>query len=134
MTEKCRVCARLTPRCAGSAIAAARVAIGVGALRAPGPLLAVWVGKDLSERRAARVMGRALAGRDLVLGGLALFALHRGQQPGAARVAVGAGAVADGVDLLATLIAWRELPRWTRYLVLLATLGASAGGVWAATG
>jgi len=132
MTEPHRACPSPTPRTTGTAIAAARVALGVGALIAPGPLLSVWVGQDLSARRAARVMGRALAGRDVALGALALCALRRDQPPGAARVAVGAGAVADGVDLLATLIAWPALPRCSRYLVVLATLGATAGGVWAA--
>lgn len=123
--------APITPHAVGGALAAARVAVGVSALVAPGPLLRLWVGPELSQTRPARVIGRALAGRDAALGALALYASLGGRST-AARIAVGAGAAADGVDLLATLIAWPTLPRRSRYLVLAVTGGAVVAGAWAA--
>jgi hypothetical protein len=115
---------------AGAAIAVGRVGIGVGALVAPRPLLEAWIGKAVAEAPWAAVLGRALAGRDLALGVLALRARAAGR-PKAARAAIALGAFADGVDMVATLKAWPDLPRGRRWLVLGLTLGATAAGALA---
>jgi len=114
----------------GAGIAVGRVGLGAGALVAPRPLLAMWVGETAAAGPAAQVFGRALAGRDLALGALALRAVVAGR-PKAARAATALGAFADGVDMVATLRAWPELPGGRRWLVLGLTLGATVAGALA---
>jgi hypothetical protein len=75
-----------------------------------------------------QVFARALGGRDLVLGTGALTA-----ESDAALAKIAAlGAVADGIDFLATLKDFTRLPRLGRILVLGSTLGACAIGLIAA--
>jgi len=70
------------------------------------------------------VFGRALGSRDLALGLGALAALARpSAAAGPARAWVGAGALADALDVAATVASWDELPQRSRWLV-----AASAGG------
>jgi hypothetical protein len=71
-----------------------------------------------------QVLARALGARDLALGVTGLA------RP--APATAGLGAFADGVDLAATLLAWRSLPARGRYLALAATVGATALGAWCA--
>ena len=104
-----------------AALAAARTAIGVLALAAPTLVTRPWLGQDRSA--APRVLGRALGGRDLVLGLGALAAL-RPMPPGPRSaghpgVWTGAGALADSLDVLATVAAWDELPAAGRWLVVM---------------
>ena len=71
---------RVQLRRGATAVAAARVAIGVLALARPGVPSRPWVGVgagtgDGTAGLAARVLGRALGGRDLGLGLGALVAL-----------------------------------------------------------
>ena len=87
-----------------TAMAAARTAIGVVALAAPTLVTRPWLGPDRGP--AARVLGRALGGRDLALGLGALAALQ--QPPAGPRSAghpgmwIGVGALSDATDVLAT--------------------------------
>jgi hypothetical protein len=105
------------------AVAAGRVALGVAALAWPAVPARPWVGAAADDL-AARVFGRALGARDIALGIGALAALRRpAEASGPARAWVAAGALADGLDVVASLAAWRELPRAGRWLV-----AASAGG------
>jgi hypothetical protein len=111
------------------ALAAGRVALGLAALAWPALPARPWVGAA-GDDLAVRVFGRALGARDLALGLGALAALRgpAGQpapagQPGPAGSWVAAGALSDGLDVVASLLAWRELPRHGRWLVV-----ASAGG------
>jgi len=119
-----------------AALAAARVAIGVGALVSPALIARPWVGAAASEP-AGKVLGRALGGRDLALGAGALAALLGVAPLGAAPVGgaaawVGLAALADSCDVLATAAHWGELPTVTRWLVLGSAGGAAAvGGVTA---
>jgi hypothetical protein len=120
------------------ALAGARTAMGVAALAAPSLIWRLWVGETRGV--PARVLGRALGGRDLVLGLGALVALRAvpagsaaaGTSAGAAAwtagVWVGFGAVSDSLDLLTTALAWDELPVVGRWLI------ATPAGVWAAVG
>ncbi len=87
-----------------------------------------WVGAAADDL-AARVFGRALGARDLALGLGALAALQgpaAGTAP--ARAWVAAGALSDALDVVASLLAWRELPRVTRWLVAVSAAGAALAG------
>ncbi|MGH3319117.1 MAG: hypothetical protein ACRDN9_02865 [Streptosporangiaceae bacterium] len=105
-----------------AALAVGRVALGVSLLAAPGPLLRPWTGQP-AELPAARMLARAMGGRDLALGLGALTALSRNGQ---SRGWVLAGAAADGADLVATVLAWPALPRAGRW-VAAAAAGSGAG-------
>lgn len=122
-----------------TAVAAARVAIGVTALAWPSVPSRPWVGTGTGSTGAddaggdlpSRVFGRALGGRDLALGLGALAALsqegrHADRRPASAWVA--AGALSDALDVAASLAAWRELPRLTRWFVVGSAAGAALAG------
>ncbi len=104
--------------------AAARSALGIVALTLPGMALAPWVGGARRDP-AARLLARALGGRDLAIGVGALQALRAGGQLGPWALA---GGLADAGDVVVTLLSWRALPRRGR----LAVLAAASGGVLAA--
>ncbi|HTZ23255.1 MAG TPA: hypothetical protein VMC83_04605 [Streptosporangiaceae bacterium] len=123
---------RVQLRRGATAVAAARVAVGVLALARPGVPSRPWVGVGAGAEEgtaglAARVLGRALGGRDLSLGVGALAALT--QEDGESSSAwVAAGALCDALDVATTLASWRELPRVTRWFVLTSAGGASLVG------
>ncbi len=87
-------------------------------MAAPVPLSRAWTGED----RGAAVLGRALAGRDMALGLGAILAM-RHDAP--VRGWVEAGGLADAIDLAATLLAWRSLPRASRWGVAAVTAGGA---------
>jgi hypothetical protein len=110
------------------AVAAGRVAIGLAALAWPSVPARPWVGAAANDL-AAQVFGRALGGRDLALGLGALAALQRpGAEPASASAWVAAGALSDSLDVAASLASWRELPRVSRWLVILSAGGAALVG------
>lgn len=113
-------------RRAAGALAAARALLGVGALVLPRLPAAPWVGAEEARRTSVRLFARTLGGRDLALGLGALAALAG---DGEARRFVEAGALADGCDAAATLLAFTKLPARSRWLVLASTVGAAAAGV-----
>jgi hypothetical protein len=147
-------------RRSATAVAAARVAIGVAALVRPDVPSRPWVGTGAGDGPAGlagRVFGRALGGRDLALGLATLVALRElDSEPGspgepgesgadgsaggdgpkavprgareAASLWVAAGALADALDVVTSLASWRELPRFTRWLVVGSAAGASLTG------
>ncbi len=109
-------------------VAAGRVALGVTALVWPSVPARPWVGAAADDV-AARVFGRALGARDLVLGLGALAALQGpAAQTGSARAWVAAGALSDALDVVASVSSWRELPRFTRWLVAASAGGAALAG------
>jgi hypothetical protein len=135
----------LTPdrlRQAALALAAGRIAMGVTALAAPSLIWRPWVGDTRGV--LARVLGRALGGRDLALGLGALAALRAvppasvtagtpvGAAAGTAGAWVGFGAVADSLDLVTTVAAWDELPWVGRWLIATTAGGAAVVGAVAA--
>ena len=112
--ERARDCARW--------LAYGRIAIGVAALVVPPRLARPWVGPH-ADLPAARVLSRALGGRDLALGLGVLLALRH---DGPARGWVEAGGLADTGDLVATLLSFRALPTRGRWAVAAAAAGAAA--------
>jgi hypothetical protein len=117
-----------------AAIAAARTAIGVVALAAPTLVTRPWLGPDRGP--AARVLGRALGGRDLALGLGALAALQPTpagpQSAGHPGIWIGLAALSDAMDVLATVAAWDELPPVGRWLVAMSAGGSAVAGAAAA--
>lgn len=131
---------------AATAVAAGRVALGVTALAWPSVPARPWVGASADDL-AGRVFGRALGARDLALGLGALAALRQrpGEPapagpgpaapapaapapPGPAPAWIAAGALSDALDVAATVAAWSELPRRTRWLVAASAGGAALAG------
>ena len=144
-------------RRSATAVATARVAIGVAALVRPDVPSRPWVGTGAGDGPAGlagRVFGRALGGRDLALGLATLVALRQldsetsnpgeSGEPGAdgsdgqkavprgareaASLWVAAGALADALDVVTSLASWGDLPRFTRWLVVGSAAGASLTG------
>jgi hypothetical protein len=110
------------------AVAAGRVALGVTALAFPSVPARPWVGAPADDL-TAQVFGRALGGRDPALGLGALAALQApAAGAGSARAWVAAGALSDALDVVATAVSWRELPRVTRWLVAASAGGAALAG------
>lgn len=114
---------RARARKAAGVVAAGRAALGVVAFVAPSLPARPWVGHGEALRPAVRLFARTLGARDLALGLGALLALRHG---GHVRGWVEAGGLADTGDAVATLVAFRDLPRRTRWLVLASTAGAAA--------
>lgn len=101
------------------------VGLGVTALAVPETAGAVWIGTGATGRDKA-VLLRALGGRDIALGaGVLLSSEHAGLL----RRWVLLGAFSDFVDILATAAGFTELPKWRRWLVVLASGGAVATAV-----
>lgn len=106
-------------------LAGARLALGAMALVMPARLARGWVGAE-SAGGNGRVLARAMGGRDLALGLGAVLAIGHDAP---ARGWMEAGGLADAGDTVATLLAWRALPRRGRWAVL-----ALAGGSVIASG
>ena len=109
-------------------VATARIGLGVVAAIAPTVVARPWIGEE-AHGPGAKVLGRALGGRDLALGLGPVLAARRGAP---IRGWVEAAVLADLVDTGATLIAFRRLPRRGRWLVLASAGGAAAAGALAA--
>ena len=109
-------------RQAAGALAATRVAIGIVAFIVPSVPARPWVGRGEAELPAVRLFARALGSRDVALGLGALIAFREGKPM---RGWVEAGGLSDAGDALATLKAFRGLPKPTRWRVLAATVGAA---------
>ncbi len=115
-------------RTAAAALAAGRVAIGLGLLVAPATIGRIWIGRD-ADRRSVQVLVRAFGARDVVLGAGALLAMRHGR---GLRGWVEAGAVADAADALATLAARDELPDLGSATTVVLAGSAAVTGAWAA--
>jgi hypothetical protein len=126
-------------------VAAGRAGLGVTALIWPRVPARPWVGSAAADGVAARVFGRALGARDLALGLGAMAALGRADATGSATASgdaggragaadrsaaawVAAGALSDALDVAASVSSWHELPRVSRWLVVLSAGGAAVVG------
>lgn len=107
-----------------------RLAMGAGFLRDPGSAGPTWIGSREARRPGARVFGRGLAARDLGLGAGALVALLRDASD--ARAWMAGHALADGADLVATLVEARRLPARPRTIALGIAGASTAIAAWAA--
>jgi hypothetical protein len=104
-----------------------RACLGLVAMASPDRVARPWVGEG-ADRDDAKVLGRALGGRDLALG---LGALAAAASGGPLSLWAAAGALADAVDAVVTMARFKHLPRHGRALVLTsagsaALLGAAA--------
>jgi len=88
-------------------LAANRTLFGLGYLIAPDRMGEAWVGRKAGAEQV-QVLTRALGARDLVLGVGALAAMRT--RDGSERGWFAAHTVADGTDLVATIIARKRLP------------------------
>jgi len=108
--------------------ARSRMAIGAALVVLPGLAGRLWIGDD-SRRGAVKVFAQALGGRDLALGLGVVIALDRGAP---VRGWLEAGALADTVDLAATVLARDSIPAGARRAaVALAGGSAAVGGLLA---
>ena len=112
----------MSPRDIAIAQARGRIALGAGALLAPGIAGRAWIGRD-ANRAAVKVLARGLGARDVALGLGVVIALDRGAP---VRGWLEGSALADAGDFLATLVAGRAWPPAARGGVL-AIAAASAG-------
>jgi hypothetical protein len=99
-----------------------RLGIGATAVVAPGLVSRPWLGGVAAEP-AGRLFARAMGGRDLALGIGALRALAVSDDESRPWVAL--GGVADLVDAMATVVAFGQLPRRSRWGIMAVTLGAA---------
>jgi len=103
-------------------VALGRIGIGCTALVAPTFMTRPWIG-DGAGTRDARLLARAMGGRDLALGLGTLRAL--GTDPAEARPWVALAGMADALDATVTVLAFHRLPRVTRWGILASTVGAA---------
>jgi hypothetical protein len=102
---------------------AARVAVGLAVLVAPGAATGPWLGRSATDP-AIRSMVRLVGVRDALLGGGTAWAASAGH--GAVGWAL-AGAAADCADLLVTVADRSRLPRSARAVAALAAGGTATG-------
>ena len=113
----------MNPQLLARLIAVGRAGIGVLAISDPTRALGPWIGPE-SSRGPARLLGRALGARDLVL---AAGALRSAGDTDALRPWLAAGVLADCVDFTATAVA-DDIPWRGRAFVLALAGGAVAAG------
>jgi hypothetical protein len=107
-------------------LAGNRLLIGAGLAAAPRLAAQSWIGPH-SEDEGAKLMARAVGARDVGLALGTLSALPRKRQR---RRWLEAAAIADGIDLLATLAAWRSLPGRALAFGLFMTVGSTLTDLW----
>jgi hypothetical protein len=110
-------------------VAWGRVAVGTGAVLTPSLVARPWVG-DVGDDVPARLLARAMGGRDLVLGIGTLRGLSVSDAEGRPWVAL--SGVADLVDAVATMVAFGHLPRRARWGYLAIMVGAAVTSTRAA--
>ncbi len=117
----------MTPRDVARGYGAGRAALGAALLVAPRSLGRIWLG-DTGASPAGAVALRALGVRDVVMG---MIAVHTAGHPEVGPRWQRACALADGVDLAATLAARRggALPRAGSLLVAAIAVAGTATGV-----
>lgn len=102
-------------------LGAARAGAGLALMLLPGPLGRAWIGPAAQEP-GADVMVRAVGARDIALGFGAMRAAQRGAP---VRGWVEAGMLADTVDVLAALVAFRRLSGPRRFLAPATAAGSA---------
>ena len=110
------------------AVAIGRMALGAAYLAAPGPALRLWPGPAGStdgDEALLRMMARHTGGRDMALGVGALLA-QKHDAP--VRGWLEAAMLADVLDAVSILFAFRHLPRTKAAAMLILALGTAVAG------
>ncbi len=110
------------------AVAVGRIVLGGAYLAAAGPVLKLWPGWPASTERdeaMLQMMSRHTGGRDIALGVGALLA-QRHDAP--VRGWLEAAMLADVLDAVAILLAFRHLPRTKAVVMLVTALAAAVAG------
>jgi hypothetical protein len=110
------------------ALGAIRAGVGGALMVAPRWAGRIWVGPG-ADGPGSLVFARALGARDVALGLKIVAAVRNGEPTGPW---VTAGFVADGADLVASLIARRHLRGARRSLVPMVAAAVGGAGVWSA--
>ena len=111
--------------------AAGRIGIGLLFLLFPRRMARSLWGAAEGSSPAVVFFARLLGARDAILGAGALAAIQQEGEAGASarlRPWMSYGAVADGVDAVATLLAYRHLPKRRRFGLLAMAVGGTATG------
>jgi hypothetical protein len=111
----------ISPRRGAFLLAAGRAALGAAILAAPEQLTARWLGEQNAALPVVGDLARSLGARDLALGIATLKTLDDPAGP----LVQAACAVADSVDVLATVLARDALPR-KGVVATVAVAGAAA--------
>jgi hypothetical protein len=111
----------ISPRRGAFLLAAGRAALGAAILAAPEQLTARWLGEENAALPVVGDLARSLGARDLALGIATLKTLDDPAGP----LVQAACAVADSVDVLATVLARDALPR-KGVVATVAVAGAAA--------
>jgi len=116
----------ISPRRGAFLLAAGRAALGVAVLVAPEQVTARWLGEESSKLAVVGDLARSLGVRDLALGIATLKTLDDPAGP----LVQAACAVADSVDVLATVLARDALPRKGVYGTVAVAGAAAAAGFY----
>lgn len=104
------------------ALAFSRMGFGFAMLVTPGLFARLWIGAS-GRSPGVRVLVRALGIRDVALGMGLLRANELGHDDHSWLVL---GAASDAVDALASLAAFRHLPRSRRWIIVASAAGAAS--------
>ena len=108
--------------------AGGRIAVGVLLLLFPRLMVKGLWGTQAAGSPAVMFFVRMVGVRDAILGAGAVAAMQ-GEGTAAVRPWMSYGAAADAVDAVATLLAYKHLPKRKRFgLLAIATGGAATGG------
>jgi hypothetical protein len=111
----------MSPARVAKGLAAGRVIFGAAMIAAPSTVTRGWIGAD-ADRPGTQALTRGFGMRDVILGALTLHVVDRA---GVGPRTVATCAVADVVDLGATLAAREHLPR-TGVVASVAIAGGAA--------
>ena len=108
--------------------AGGRIGIGILLLLFPRRMAKGLWGAGVAGTPAVLFFSRIVGARDAILGAGAMAALQ-GEGTAAVRPWMSYGAAADAVDAVATLLAYKHLPKRKRFALLtMAAAGAATGG------
>jgi hypothetical protein len=114
----------MEPRDAALTHARARIALGAAFVLFPGLAGRMWIGSD-AARRPVKVLARAFGARDLAIGLGVVIALDRGAP---VRGWIEAGALSDGIDTAASLLAGGSIHPAIRWPAIALGAGSTAMG------
>jgi hypothetical protein len=105
-----------------------RQLVGAAFVVLPGLAGSAWIGSD-ARRRPVKVLARAFGARDLAIGLGTAIALDRGAP---VRGWIEAGALSDGLDTAASLLAGNSIPPAIRWPCVALGAGSAALAAWLA--